>query len=813
MTIDNSLKKNIINLSVLFSFFLCVVGVFKNQDILTPSWAPEKSFSNLKAFSVYYFLFSTFLTLFFRKYLIKISSLGLTFFLIYALGFSSFFAPFSVFFSSFIIGVALFRLFDIEFSLPLLPIAILLGLSTFYFVIYAVNFTSYNNTQGYALLLSIPVLLFWRIALVACEKLKKEFSLVLSYSRYELVCCFLVLFGFILHFQNVLRPEFDFDALAAHLMIPHHVKAQGRWSFDYNQFVFGVNQLGADFLYAFVYVLSDEVGVRFFNLLILSLLSSLIFFISSAFSTRKIALLISVIVFSCPLFVTQTSTLHVEGVWTSFLVGIFYLSYLYTKRDNDGQNFLPLIGVLSGMALAVKMPSLFYLPFFASYLIFSDFMLRKEKSISYRQYLIALILFFLVGCIPYLYCYYITGNPVFPYFNGVFKSPYFYKSSDFNNPIFNKPLTFRTFYDMTFHGQWYLESLSYPLSLYFLFFFVPVVFFLLFQLKNFRLIILASLVFVSGAAIYLFQSYLRYLLPSFFFMLILVACFMQFLESSSKRIYYLCTASIFLILPFSFLRFPDAAHSYREFNWSRSLSKYVKEDYIFQRPLQVLYDYLNVKYKTNSSVLLMGTPLSAGLDGTVLVNAWYNPTIADFISKATTKKDFENIISEYGVTHIIFDGVSFPNQGFRDFIIDNTELELDHYPISLYKINYKNFSQGNLLKNIPLEHGYVATVDIKDIKKYIFEIELLSLESKVSNWSLVFNWKDKKGAFLDKSEHIYNTVDQKPYLFSYLLNVPDDAEKLVISIPNTQKETVKINYYGLIKIAEPGSLPSYQGSY
>lgn len=798
--------------SIVFSICLTVVGLYKNQWMLSPSWVPEVSIENLNSFIFQYGGLFVFSVCAFPRGVLRVVLSFLSLFLLYAFGFSSFIVPCLFFVSATVVGLRILACWKTALSYDFLPIAALLGFSAYYVIIYFLAITPYNTVSVYSVILCVPLVLF-RGSLVHAFRLSSEMLFQTTHaSRSELLLWGLILLGFFLHLQNALRPEFDFDALASHLMVPHYVKAHGSWSFDYNQFVFGVNQLGADFLYTFIYVLSDERGVRFYNFLIFVLAGLLLMHICQRFAQKRITLLIGTIFFLCPLFVTQTSTLHVEGVWSCFLLGVLFLSLIYLSEQQMSPRILLCIAMLAGMALAIKMPSLFYLPIFAVVIIAYDTWHRRVRMVCLRSYGVALLLFVLIGIVPYAYCYYLTQNPVYPYFNGLFKSPFFYKVANFNNPLFNKPLTYRTIYDMTFHGEWYLESHNYPLSLYFLFFFIPIVVFSSFSFRKWHVVLLALLIFVSGSAIYSFQSYLRYVIPSFLFMLVLCAYMLQYLQNELRRVYVISYGFVLCMTPLSVIRFPDAAHAYREFNWERALTKYVKEDYIYQRPQQVIYDYLNTRYQKDSALLILAAPLAAGYNGTALVNAWYNPALSDEILKCKTLSDFHRFVAAHGITHVLFDGVSYSSPIVREFINSSTRIELDHHSLSLYRVDLKKIKEANLLADLRELPGQGISVPIQNQNTYIFEIELKSLIDAPQKWSVIFEWKNKAGDVVSR-EYVYNTVDIHSHFFEYVIRAPAEADSLLLYIPSGESQVLERSHYGLMRVAKPGSLRSYAGGY
>jgi hypothetical protein len=108
--------------------------------------------------------------------------------------------------------------------------------------------------------------------------------------------------------------------------------------------------------------------------------------------------------------------------------------------------------------------------------------------------------------------YIITGNPVFPFYNHLLRSPYF-PPVDFVDGRWNRPLQFGSLFEMTFHGRRYAENIDYSLGLsYFVFLPLIPLAFVFAQRGQRRIISVLALVTLLGviAQFKLSIPYLRY---------------------------------------------------------------------------------------------------------------------------------------------------------------------------------------------------------------------------------------------------------------------------------------------------------------
>ena len=112
-------------------------------------------------------------------------------------------------------------------------------------------------------------------------------------------------------------------------------------------------------------------------------------------------------------------------------------------------------GILLGCALSTKMISGSAFPALLI-VMFWNFRNWHKKEL-YRILIFSLSILIILGCIPYIRAYLIAGNPVFPFFNQIFKSSY-YQIVNFNNSLYNSGSSWDMIYRMTFDSGHYLES-------------------------------------------------------------------------------------------------------------------------------------------------------------------------------------------------------------------------------------------------------------------------------------------------------------------------------------------------------------------
>jgi len=239
----------------------------------------------------------------------------------------------------------------------------------------------------------------------------------------------LILVPLVALYLMALLPEVSADGLAMHLVIPSRIAASHGWSFDVGQFAWAVMPMGGDWAFSIAYQLGGEGAARLTNFAALCLLAGMI--------ARRVPALACGSFLSLPLVNLVTDSLYVENVWALFLTAAFLAL--------ESQAWLA-CAVLAGAAMASKFSTLALALFFVG-----------VAACRSRKPLLVLVA---LACAaqPYADAWLRTGNPVFPFMNHIFRSPYFDASAPFVDSRFTRPLTWHLPFDLTFHSDRYLEG-------------------------------------------------------------------------------------------------------------------------------------------------------------------------------------------------------------------------------------------------------------------------------------------------------------------------------------------------------------------
>lgn len=154
---------------------------------------------------------------------------------------------------------------------------------------------------------------------------------------------------------------------------------------------------------------------------------------------------------SHPLTAYFGMTLQVDGASTAVLLHLVACC-IALKRDDTWAASQWVIGGLCGMLAGLKISNGVYLLVLGSWLIWHHVSLRQ-----YRRLALLLAFAAVIAGSSYFYATLITGNPLFPLFNGIFKSPYM-AAIDFADPRWHTGVGLDAFWKLTFATPSYLES-------------------------------------------------------------------------------------------------------------------------------------------------------------------------------------------------------------------------------------------------------------------------------------------------------------------------------------------------------------------
>jgi len=471
----------------------------------------------------------------------------------------------------------------------------------------------------------------------------------------------LIIFYYVL---KAMMPEIGHDALAMHLFIPTYVEQNFEWSFDVHTYVWAVMPMLADWNFLVAYLLGGETGTRLTNvgfiLIVAHLVNQTVLW---AGGTKLGARWAAVLLLSLPLTGTVTTSLYIEAIWTALFLGgmLLLLTFAYMPRETEpgaiykenSHGYVLVGGLLLGGAVATKAVTLTMLPALAVLLLFK--IRNWFGAVKYKSLFIGLAIFLAIGIVPYLTALVITGNPVFPFFNEVFKAAG-YPSSNFSaTGFYGQGVAWDTLYRLTFESGKYLEGYVGAGGFHILLLLVPALFLLALNRKYQGM----ALLFISIlAAVLTFQqtAYMRYIYPSYAIASAGVGVFLSIALVDTSRVIKLTaliSAGLGLFLNAAYYK----AGSHSGIVYLQALmSEDGRETYLDTwLPLRNAIEFVNEINSTHAPVAFLSSPLAAGLESDAIYANWYNTSFLNAMIKVTDANQLAGVFKSKNIQFVILD--------------------------------------------------------------------------------------------------------------------------------------------------------------
>jgi 4-amino-4-deoxy-L-arabinose transferase-like glycosyltransferase len=273
----------------------------------------------------------------------------------------------------------------------------------------------------------------------------------------------LVLLGIIGLFNLAwaLAPEILFDGVAYHLAVPKTYLAEhGLVNLPY-----GYNAHLVETLFTVALALHGQIVAKLLVLAMSILAAFGVYALGRRLSSPRVGLWAAALFYSTPLVSWLSSTTYIDLVVALFLVATL-LAFL-RWRETWQIVWLLATAFLGGTAVGAKLIALFGLPVIA-FLLVMDLLRTPGISVSSKVKALAgcALAAFLVAAPYFLIVYIFTGNPIFPFLNGIFTTGSFSPAANLSGDASDyslgySPLVFLKLpFMVTFQSHRFGEGLS-----------------------------------------------------------------------------------------------------------------------------------------------------------------------------------------------------------------------------------------------------------------------------------------------------------------------------------------------------------------
>jgi hypothetical protein len=555
----------------------------------------------------------------------------------------------------------------------------------------------YNYPGIYALALIIPLLVWPQSLKAFLNQQLKWFECEYDQPQPVKILDTAIVGVVLIHFVIGLMPEIGHDPLAMHLFIPAQLLLRHQWGFAADTYAWAVMPMLGDWIFSIGYMLGGEFSARLINLGFIFALGLLIRNLvlwagGSSLGSRWAVLLF----LSTPLTFVEGGSVYIESVLTAFAgVGTFALLRSCSPNGNPNHE-LPIAGFMLGCALSAKVLTLFMLPILLLVLAIRYKMWMKKEHVN--AILTGLGLFFVLGIIPYATSFILTGNPVFPFYNGIFKSPLF-GAYNFVDARWHLGVSWEMIYDLNFHSTDYMEAFPGVAGFQWLLL-LPATSLMILMKWQKNAITLLFVGVVSFLLIFHSTSYLRYVFPLFpFFFSTIGIGISQFdspLKTLENAIAYACVGLNLIFIhagPSPYVDFPIeylSSQSDRESFLRKTL------------PIRNAVELVNALNAEHRPVGFFAAPFGAGLAADALYANWYNSQFNAMVNAANTEVEFAQVLKKYHIDYLIVDD-NWGNEGQRLLLdkLTNTVSRVGN--ISVRTFLHDSVEGIELLKNSNLE--------------------------------------------------------------------------------------------------------------
>lgn len=682
--------------AVLLSIVLTIVGLTHFGNFKQDIWCPE-GFLSFILYSVAYWVGAILLyRLYSSRFILIITTIAGVFY-IASVGMSSTVAVVYLFISSACFGSLLVgcsgnkNTFWLDVSAGMAGLLAVFG-SLIHFRV--------NSAELYVVLLSIPILLRLRYMVERLSSVRILAQSIICYDKKTLLVAACFLYVAIYIASGALLPTVTFDALAYHQLFQTQLLYHHRYLFDVQHQLWSTAPWGADLLYAIPYLISGQDCRGFVNLGygigIVSILAHMLPF--PAKDTRwKIAGLTLFV--STPLCYGLLSTMQTEMALAYIALAGFSgltINFYHNNLTSRVRQVLLVCGVL----LSLKTTGVFLAIPLAIVLLCLVYV--KKSEITWQDWfwkiIPTLIMAVFVAFHSYVMSYYLTGNPVFPLFNGIFKSSFWYVKNFFN-PRFSNKITWYAPFELTFNTSKFYESRDAVFGMQNFFFILPATVATLFLDPARRRLTCFALIFSSiyAVPVYISQQYIRYLFP----ILPIITLFLLtpiYLSSIKTTVYSkLFAGSIAGLVILNLFFSPGIGWQMKAGAFFTFFSN-LRNHYIsIAVPEKKLNDIINALDGCAATVFYEpDRPFAGGLAGTPVYSTWYNHNVVSKIRALNSQDDFARLLEENKVNYYIHcDSAnkwatwSHINPFAVKFLFQHGNPIIKEGPLTLYRIYYQ----------------------------------------------------------------------------------------------------------------------------
>lgn len=408
-------------------------------------------------------------------------------------------------------------------------------------------------------------------------------------------------------------PTVHFDDLAGHLALPSQLASLCYYKMDAASQVWAVTAWGADVLQGVTWLVAGHESRGMLDAFWLLTCLVLIWHLCEALDLPPWLRCLAVALYaSLPLTAGALTGMQTEGPTAALVAGI---ALLVQRSPEPDRRRLLAFALLFGLLLVLKVSNLMVAGPLGLWLL-----CRWRAHLPWRVLPVALLLVLLVAGSSYTYGWIMTGNPVLPVFNAVFRSPY-YAPINFHDDHWNAGFHWDIVWNLVFHTSRYIEGGDGTAG----FILIALGGSLLAALSDRRARPLA-LVALGAFLLPLTQiQYLRYAHQALVLMIPAMLCGLPLITEGSRRLSWV--AGVLVVLIVTNLVFVSTGDWQLRSGELRQFLTESRQDFMERyAPVDRVIEVVNQHYGPHARVLIAAAnaPYAAGFAGKANVIDWYD---------------------------------------------------------------------------------------------------------------------------------------------------------------------------------------------
>lgn len=511
-------------------------------------------------------------------------------------------------------------------------------------------------------------------------------------------------------------PTIGYDDNAQHLRMWTQLTFRHIYSFDAITQIWEVAPFAVSILHSIVSLVAGVDSRGALNLVLLALLFRQIWAIITRFSLEHSDRLLVVLLFaSTPMVGNLLVSLQTE-LFLALLVTSGARLVLESHEGFYSSNALVVMAV-AAMCCAAKLPGALLGSLLVTTFSIKAYCLHKESKLPFFfGSRLAVFLFFcllvFVAFNSYLAAWLATGNPLFPLYNGIFKSSYF-GAYNFSDTRWVRGFNFKSYWEVFFKTSEHYESEDFVAGFQYLFL-LPVALIAMLRRAP-RLNTLSLLVPLLGFGIVMFSitQYWRYVFPVFPLATAVIGGLFVWASDRKRR---LVRGAIMACIALNFYFYPGISWLFNaapQSAYTESGRQTLTEKFA---PAKAVTTQLNERISEGRVLYPGESPFGATLRGDPIYVNWYSPAHSAHMAAMKRDEDVASFLKDERVGFVIWNMRSLskpedPKWLLREYLSHAglPEFQVGNYVVYRvigHDLSYRKvFNLEDVLQMNPLEVG------------------------------------------------------------------------------------------------------------